>query len=197
MKILKLIFITAFLGATSSANAFIMSDVHEINRNLIQGEYVEFDFDLTGEGYNSLTDSITNIKVSLDLREIVETEENPEDAPGNDDWEFVIFYSWMFNGREYFLDVDTGTLTFETPWSKNYDCQFYSVVDGDETCVQNLDLYGNMPSSLFVGTNNLWLGEARLDVEINRTSIPEPSSIFLLGLGLFGLVVKQIRLKKI
>ncbi|RYY75452.1 MAG: PEP-CTERM sorting domain-containing protein [Gammaproteobacteria bacterium] len=193
MKTLKVFFLTTLLGASYSANAFLLSDVHKFNAPLVSAEFVGFNFNLADHGYNHLTDTITNVKVSFDFREIVETEENLEDLGDMDNWEFIIFYSWIFNGRDIFPDVDTGVFTLETTWEKTNDCQHYSYVEGEEICDQNLDLFGSMPSSLVAYTDNLWLGEARLDAEITRVSIPEPSTIFLLSLGLFGLMMKRIR----
>lgn len=192
MQLLKLIFFIAIFGGASSANALLLSDVHEFNAPLISGKSNGFRFNLADHGYNHLTDTITNIKLSFDFREIVETEENFENWEDMSSWEFIIFYSWIFDGRDIYADIDTGTLTFEAAWNKTYACQYYDYVDGDEVCLQNLDLYGEMSSSFVPYTDNLWLGEARLDAEITRASIPEPASILLLSLGLIGLATRQI-----
>jgi hypothetical protein len=189
MQFLKLIFCTAILGIACSANALVISDVHKFNAPLISGESAGFRFNLADHGYNYQTDTITNIKLSFDFREIVETEENFEDVDDMSNWEFIIFYSWIFDGRSVFADIDTGTLTFESARSKTYECQYYDY-DG-EVCVDNLDLYGEMSSWFVPYTDNLWLGEARLDAEITRTSVPEPASILLLGLGFICLVMRR------
>jgi hypothetical protein len=192
MKFLKALFFTSLVTSTS-ANALLLTDTQEFNAQLVSGEPVGFLFNLTDHGYNHFTDTITNIKLSFDFREIVNTEENLEDLNDMENWEFVIFYSWIFDGRSIHADIDTGTTTFESTWSKDYACQYYNYVDGEEICLQNLDLYGEMTSSLVPYTDNLWLGEARLDVEIIRTSLPEPTSILLLSLGLIGLGVRHYR----
>jgi len=52
-----------------------------------------------------------------------------------------------------------------------------------------------MASHFVPYTDNLWLGEARLDVEFTRASIPEPTSLLLFGLGLIGFGIKHSRSK--
>lgn len=192
MKLLKLFVFTVFFGSVFSAHAFILSDVHEVNSALIPEQTFGITFNLADHGYNHLTDTITNIKISFDFREIIETEEDMDNPAGvTDDWEFVIFYSWIFDGRSIYADIDTGILSFGTGWRKTYNCQYYSSAEGDEACWENLDLYGNISSWFVPYTDNLWLGEARLDANIIRASIPEPASIFLLFSGLFGLAIRR------
>jgi hypothetical protein len=98
MKILKFLFFTTIL-ASASANALLLSDTREFNAPLASGETIGFLFNITDQGYNHLTDTITNIKLSFDFIEIVETEENLEDLEDMHNWEFIIFYSRIFDGR--------------------------------------------------------------------------------------------------
>jgi hypothetical protein len=197
MKFLKFIFFTTLFGTSISANALLMSDVEEFNSALVSGETYGFRFNLADYGYNHLTDTITNIKLSFDFREIVDTEEDLEDVNDMDNWEFVIFYSRIFEGRSVYPDIDTGTITFaSSSESKTYECQLGGEVDGEEVCIDNLDLNGEMSSWLASYTNNLWLGEVRLDAEVARTSVPEPATILLLSLGIIGLGFGRYRAKK-
>ena len=193
MNFLKLVLFTAIFGTAFSANAMLLSDVHEFNASLISDEPVGFHFNLADHGYNHLTDTITNIKLSFNFHEIVENEENLEQWEDMSSWEFIIFYSWIFDRRSVFADIDTGILTFERGWIDYDGCQFYD--DFNQVCVENLGLYGNMSSSLAPYTENLWLGEARLDAKITRISITEPTSIFLLSLGLIGLGLRRDQVK--
>ena len=191
MRFLKLILFTLIFSSAFSANALLLSDVHDFNAPVKNGESTGFRFNLAKHGYNHLTDTITSIKLSFDFREIVETEEDMENWEDMSNWEFVIFYSWIFDGRSVYADIDTGTLSFAAAWHKTYECQYYNYVDGDAICTDNLDLNGEMGSWFVAYTDNLWLGEARLDADITRTSLPEPAPVLLLGLGLVGLGMKK------
>ncbi len=184
----KYFLFTALLASTTSANALILSDVHEFNAPMVNGKFENFMFNLADHGYDHRTDTITHIKLSFDFREIVENEEdftNPDDMST---WEFIIFYSWVFDGRDIYADIDTGIKTYERPWTKTYDCQFTPWEE--EGCQENLDLDGIMSSTVLALNNNLWLGEVRLDAEVTR--IPEPSPLLLVGLGLACLTTRKI-----
>ena len=121
----------------------------------------------------------------------MENEEDFEHWEDMSTWEFIIFYSWIFDGRSIYADVDTGITSFASPWTKTYSCQYYDYNNGDEICLDNLDRDGVMSTWFVPYTDNLWLGEVRLDAEITR--IPEPAPVLLFGLGLLGLGVRQCR----
>lgn len=189
MKLLKIFLGSLLLGSAFPTQALILSDIHEYNAPLINGESAGINFNLVNHGYNHHTDSIIGLKLTFNFREIVETEEDMENWEDMTNWEFIIFYSWIFDGRSIYADVDTGPVEFSASRTKTYECQYYDYVDGDATCLQNLDLYGEMSSWFVAYNDNLWLGEVRLDAEVNR--VPEPAPVLLFGLGLLGLAVRS------
>jgi len=193
MKFLKSFLAPAILtGAISviplAAQALVISDVIEFNAPMVNGQYTGLQFNLVNHGYNHHTDSITSLKLSFDIREIVETEEDMENWEDMTNWEFIIFYSWIFDGRSIFADIDTGITSFAISWNKTYSCQYSDYVNDEETCLQNVDLFGEVSSWFVAYTDNLWLNEARLDAEVTR--IPEPAPVLLFGLGLLGIAAR-------
>jgi hypothetical protein len=62
MIFFKIVFFITIFCNSFSANAFVLSDVHEYNAALISGESTGVRFNLAEQGYNHLTDTITNIK---------------------------------------------------------------------------------------------------------------------------------------
>lgn len=191
MKLVKLILFGLLFSNALCARALVISDVIEFNAPMVNGQYTGLTFNLVDHGYNHHTDSITSLKLSFDIREIVETEEDMENWEDMSNWEFIIFYSWIFDGRSIFADIDTGITSFAISWNKTYSCQYSDYVNDEETCLQNVDLFGEVSSWFVAYTDNLRLNSARLDAEVTR--IPEPAPILLLGLGLMGIGLRQRR----
>lgn len=193
MKLLKplllvaksLLFI-ALLGGALSANALILSEVHSFNAPLINGNVNKFIFNFASQGYDHRTDTINIVRLSFDFREIIETEEDPTDWENLTDWEPMIIYSWIFDGRDIYGDIDTGILTYASYWNKTYECQFMPWES--DVCEENLDLDGIMSSTIVSYSDNFWLGDVRADIELTR--VPEPAPFLLFGLGLAGLAIR-------
>jgi hypothetical protein len=168
------------------ASAFPITDTVSFNRN-VSYEWILLDFDLTRQGYNHETDTIKHVTMSYNFREIEEF----DDIENEDTWESIEIYSLLFDRRSYLRDVSTETFVENIDWVKDYSCQLGGF-DGDP-CVYNLDLYGTTMEEIFVATDNLWFGEGKLTVEIDRVTVPEPSSLLLLCFGFLGLMLRYFR----
>lgn len=162
------------------ANALIIKDVISFNKKMAESVFYNFDFDLTRHGYNPLTDSITRVQLSYDFSELIDDGHDPDNM---DTWESAMFYSRLFDGRSYDPDVTPGVGSERLAWTKTGECQ---LVNDDDICVYNLDLYGNARETVVAYTDNLWLGDVMFSVEVDRVNLPEPSSIIML---VFGLVI--------
>lgn len=183
MRFLNAILFGAICSCAASANALVLSDVYEFNAPLINGKTNTFIFDFADKGYNHRTDTITIVRLSFDFREIIETEEDPAHWEDLVDWEPLIIYSRIFDGRVIYGDIDTGIERFATSWNKIYECQVE--LWESNTCVENLDLDGIMSSTIVSGSDNLWLGDVRAEIEVTR--VPEPAPLLLMGLGLIAI----------
>jgi hypothetical protein len=208
--IFALLFLPLFV-VSLNANALLISDTYVVEKQIPNGTWEGTVFDLTSAGYSPETDSITHIKLIYDFSEIwslanqgdtdqYEGEDYPEfseDRPHYED-EPVTFHSWIFNWRDYVGDVDSGLTVFETDWTRNNFCQFEAFDWQNEEvtwCAYNIDVAGTMNASVSSHNDNLWLHSITAEIEVNRVEIPEPKSLFLLGLGLFAIGFLRSRQK--
>ncbi|MES2674483.1 MAG: PEP-CTERM sorting domain-containing protein [Pseudomonadota bacterium] len=178
-KLIKAI-VFCFLAIPFYANAIVITDMVSINRNLNGG--VSVDFDLRRQGYNHETDTIRLVTLSYNFREIIEY----DDIDDPSTWESTEIYSLLFDGRAFFRDISTENYTQRLSWQKDYSCQRSS--EDDEICFYNLDLFGNTTEFLRSYTDNLWLLDGTLSVEVDRVSVPEPSPFILLCMGLVAIL---------
>jgi hypothetical protein len=187
MRILKFLAFCLLFTSAVSAQALILTDVHSFNAPLINGKYTTFLFNFADYGYDHRTDTIKSVTLTFDFREIVETEEDPADWENLHNWEPLIIYSRIFDGRDIYGDIDTGILRYSTYWYKTYECQLMPWES--DVCEENLDLDGIMSSTILSGSDNLWLGDVRASIDVNR--VPEPAPVLLFGLGLLGLAIRN------
>lgn len=166
------------------ANALVITDVISINR---EADSAVLDFDLRRGGYNPLTDSITLVTLTYDVREIVEFDDYDDDST----LESGEQYSMIFDRKSYFRDISTGTFTQQIDWYKSDTCQIGGF-DG-EPCEYSLDLFGTTAEYFRFYSGNIWFGEGTLTVEVNRISVPEPSAIILFCLGITGVTARRVR----
>lgn len=177
--------IGCFLAIPLSANALIITDIISVDRNASPG--VTLDFDLKRGGYNPVTDSITFVKMTYSLREIVEFDDYEDEST----LESGVEYSMIFDRRSFFRDVSTGTFSQQMSWFKTDACQIGGY--DDEPCTYSLDLFGTTAQSFAFYTDNIWFEEGRLEVEVDRISVPEPATILLLCVGLLGFGARSFR----
>jgi len=204
MRQITTVLFSALAFIAVNANAFLLTDTHIFEKQLIDGYAEGHVFELIPAGYSPVTDSITHIKLTYDFTEIWSPQnqgdtyqyddgsypEFPnENAPQYED-ETVTFSSWIFYWRDWVNDVDTGLTVFETDWTRNDSCQFEAFDwenEDDHWCALNLDLDGTMNAYVWPETNNLWLHSIKVEVEIDRAEVSEPNPILLLSIGLFAI----------
>lgn len=198
MRNLLSILVLSALFFALHANAILITDTYVVERQIPSGGGEGHIFELINAGYSPTTDSITYIRLIYDFTEIYSptnegdtdqyNENFPDDGPQYQD-EFVIFSSWIFNWREVDPDIDTGLTIFERSWVRNDYCQITAnaIPGDDETgyCMLNLDVAGTMNAYVRSYTDNLWLHSIRVEIEVDRTLVPESGSALLLGIGLF------------
>lgn len=203
--ILSLLFLHV-LFISLNANALLISDVHVVEKQFSVGEWEGHKFELIPAGYVPETDSISRIKLIFDFTEIMSpTNLGDEDLFNEDDPEDlsidlalyqnepVTFHSWIFYPRDTHPDIDTGLTIFETNWTRDNSCQFETEETG--LCEYNIDIDGTMYAHVYFQSDNLLLHSIKVEIEIDRTEVPETNSLLLLGFGLFaiGFLRKYVR----
>jgi hypothetical protein len=187
-----------FFLLSSQANALLIKDVFNVNRLITAHTGVGTIFELIPLGYAPATDFITRVKLTYDFVEIFSPDNQGDDEQYNDpDYplgggpiykdEPAILSSWIFNWRDFYGDIDTGLIEYETDWIRSEMCQYeaFDEASDEAYCTLNLDLYGNLNAGVLSFSDNLWLNSISAEVEFNRkTPVPEPNLVLLFGLAL-------------
>lgn len=202
-KYLSFLLLPLFL-ISFTAKALLITDTYVVEKQLLDDVGVGHVFELIPAGYSPETDSITSIRLIYDFTEIYSDTNHGDEEDYPDDvmsWppspnEAVILSSWIFVWRDYYADIDTGLMVFETDWVRNDWCQFPSSPMDEvmDECLLNIDLYGTMNAGVTPYTDNLWLHSITAEIEVDRVDVPEPNSALLLGVGL--LVLGFLRQRK-
>ena len=187
MKIIRSLLAVACLTFFSlffsfNAYALVITDVIEFNQQLegAQSEtYYHFFHDFTDDGFRPGIDRIMGATLTMDF---IETGDGIDDPAGDslpDNWESIIVLSEIFDRRNYSPDIDTEV--YRT--SSRYYMEEFSKT-------------GITQTSLGSYTDNLWLGDVVMQIEVERGSpiaVPESGSgvLLLLGLGAMALKIRR------
>lgn len=218
MRRLRQILGCSALFLSFNTNAILLTDTIHFNEIIPKdgwtppNGWVGHIFEFIPLGYIPSTDTITRVKLIYDFTEIYSLTNEGDDEDYNDpdypmsdgpiyEDEPVTISSWIFNYKDYHPDVDTGLIVYETDWTRTDYCQFeaFGIPSDDSTvyCLLNLDLFGNMNAGVLSYSNNLMLNSITAEIEFTRKeSVPEPNSVLLFGLALFGLGLKYRKTKR-
>lgn len=175
---------------STKSYALLITDTIAFNNKL--NERNSFNFDMIAQGYNPLTDAITLVTLTYDIKEIVE-DPFEDDATMDDAREFIMIYDRFMFIRDVFPDIDTGIFNSAMHWTRQEDCRYANYSNtGEEICSFHPDKDGLFYSFWDVYTDNLWLNSISLSIDVTRTSVDEPSSLLLFA-GLLSLLAFRSR----
>jgi hypothetical protein len=180
----KIIFLLPVLLTLISlqSHALIITDVRK--DTAIREGYDSFSTDMIALGYNPITDIVNSVRLYVRVHEIID--DSDTDMPGTDTSEFVIFYMMLFGARMHvYPDVDNESFEFVNSYSPNEET---CVIWGMEGCDYDPVKTGWFGIGVAASTNNLWLDEARWELDITRTSIDEPSAPILFLAAILSLI---------
>lgn len=154
-------------------HALIITDIRK--DTAIREGHDSFSTDMIALGYNPQTDIVNSVRLFVRVHEIID--DSDIDMPGSDTSEFVIFYMMLFGARMHvYPDVDNESFEFARSYTPGEDT---CVIWGIEECDYDPVKTGRFGIGVAASTNNLWLDEARWELDITRTSIDEPSAPIL------------------
>lgn len=179
----KIIFCLSVLMTFISlqSHALIITDIR--TNTAINEGYHGFSTDMVALGYNPQMDIVNGVRLFVRVHEIID--DSDIDMPGTDTSEFVVFYIMLFGERmRVFADVDNESFEFVNSYSPNEET---CVIWGIEECDYDPIKTGQFGVGMAASTSNLWLDEARWELDITRTPLSEPSAAILFLLAILSL----------
>jgi hypothetical protein len=185
----KIIFCLSVLMTFISlqSHALLITDIRA-NTEIREGSD-GFSTDMISLGYNPQTDIVNSVRLFVRVHEIVD--DSDTDMPDSDSREFVIFYTMLFGARmQVYADVDNESFEFARSYSPNEDT---CVIWGEFECDYDPVKMGLFGIGVAASTSNLWLDEARWELDITRTYLNEPSAPILFLSAILSLVFYRYR----
>lgn len=169
------------------SHALLITDIRT-NTEIMEG-YDGFSTDMISLGYNPQTDIVNSVRLFVRVHEIID--DSDIDMPGTDTSEFVVFYLMLFGERmRVFADVDNESFEFTRSYSPNEET---CVIWGMEECDYDPIKTGQFGVGMAASTSNLWLDEARWELDVTRAQLNEPSVPVLFLLAILSLVSCRYR----
>jgi hypothetical protein len=173
------------------SHALLITDIRT-NTELREGRD-GFSTDMASLGYNPLTDIVNSVRLFVRVHEI--DDDSATDTPDSDSREFVIFYAMLFGPRmQVYPDVDNDSFEFARYYSPGEDS---CVIWGEFECDYDPVKTGRFSIGADVYTSNLWLDEARWELDITRTPLNEPSMPILLLSAILLLIFFRSQRRKL
>ncbi len=164
-RLLSLIGSVLLLTCAPLAKAYLIEDVITFNRALQANESLGWVHDLTQYGYVPET-PYTQFSLTLEMRDL-------QDAPGKDVLDRPFFMLTQGQGRSF------GRVLME------------DLVLDDGASAIHIDANGMVRPSLTILEGEVWIGRALVRVDIaDPVPVPEPSSLWLLVLGIMLLAIR-------
>lgn len=182
MKKLILGFMALLAFMVTQAHALVITDIR--TDTAIREGADGFSTDMIALGYDPLTDIVNSVRLFVRVHEI--DDDSDTDTPDSDTREFVVFYTMLFGSRmEVHADVDNQSFEFVRSYLPSEDtCVIWGVFECDYDPIKT----GLFSVGIAASTSNLWLDEARWELDITRSQVDEPSVLLLFLSALLPLV---------